>query len=187
MAKKPDMSKLYAEARKDPGLRRPLVLHKNRPPIPLEHKGKVVGFHIPAKAKYSGLPATGTIFVSKKHRRKGVAAKALSSFLNKHPDAVSFIYDDNIASQKTHTKAGWAYASKAKGSKQQMWKKASMQKTASQIADQVLEKVSAFMTMEFHKAVKDAHRKQLGREPTYKEHLPFYDAVLARMEQNNNA
>jgi len=115
--------KLIEEARNDPGIHTPI--RSKMEPIPLKSGDKTVGFHLPAKNLKTGKLITGTIYVSKEYRGKGLASAALKDFLDKNPESISFINKDNIASQKAHSKAGWEDSKvHAEGNPQtQVWRK----------------------------------------------------------------
>jgi hypothetical protein len=77
------------------------------PPIPIKHEDKVVGFQLPGRSKRTGNIYTGSIYVGKEHRKKGIATQALRSFLEAHPEAISYVHNDNKISQRAHARAGW--------------------------------------------------------------------------------
>lgn len=100
-------AELLQEAAKDRYIGRRMSIDPEFAPIALHDGDKVVGFHLPGRTHRDGKVYTGSVFVSKEHRGKGYATQALKSFLEQHPDAISFVNRSNLPSIRAHEKAGY--------------------------------------------------------------------------------
>lgn len=96
------------EARSDRFVGNRLGVHPDFPSYALiNDKGETVGFQLPSRSKKNDKLTTGTLYIGKKHRGNGYATQALQSYLEEHPDSISYVNEKNVASQRAHAKAGW--------------------------------------------------------------------------------
>ena len=73
--------------------------------LPIYEGENLRGFATPRQDK-DGVWRMGAIYVLPEHRGRGLAGKAISSFMNERRGR-AFIEDDNIASQRAHEAAGF--------------------------------------------------------------------------------
>ena len=146
LTKHPDIpQELIDESRSDPYVGNRLSFDPEFPVRTLMVGDTVAGFQLPGRIKRTGVPYTGSVYIAKAHRGKGLAAQALRRFLDDYPDSISYVNKSNVASQRAHRKAGWVNTNKpVPGNRNStIWKRRDkMHKTASQIADSVLVKVA---------------------------------------------
>ena len=96
---------LLLEADRDPGIAGFVRPDSGATRVPFKHKGKVVGFMTPRQDP-DGYHRVGAVYVKPEYRGKGIAARNIASYMEGKKSKV-WIEDDNIATARAHTKAGY--------------------------------------------------------------------------------
>ena len=80
---------------------------------------EIVGFMTPEITTYKGkrYHRTGSIYVLPKHRRKGLASKAVMAFFEGKKYGLAYVETTNLASMRTFEKAGFVKEKEIRGTK----------------------------------------------------------------------
>lgn len=72
---------------------------------PIVHDGEVVGFVSPHQGRHGF--RLGPIWIEPEHRGKGLAAKVVAAYADKHPDLCHWLADRNEATLRMHLSIGF--------------------------------------------------------------------------------
>ncbi len=145
-SKPPIPESLLREALKDKWLRNDhdisdILTGNKTDVVPIRDQENVVGFLSPKISPFTKKPIVGDVFVTAGARGKGLGTAALREFAKSHPDVLSGIHAENIASKRMHEKAGFEpTGEKWKRSGNEIWRVKKIDKTASTSA-RILDRV----------------------------------------------